>query len=171
LIDSLNTNVAIQRDSLDPDIGGRITLGNSWDLNDDWVIGASLLALANEKYRNEDQTRKAIGNPENFFSDVARTTLEERSTTAVNLGVNYRNDHMLEIGAYRLNTDESIASVESGTNSNIDPNERAVTYDARIEERELELMQISGQHTFLDTPWLTDVLERFSLADIEASWF
>jgi hypothetical protein len=62
LVDSLDTQVGIEPASLDPDLDVKVALGNSWYFNDDtWRFGVLFNGTYNDKYRNEDQHREAIG--------------------------------------------------------------------------------------------------------------
>ncbi|MFL2546152.1 MAG: TonB-dependent receptor domain-containing protein [Candidatus Rariloculaceae bacterium] len=178
LIDSLNTNVAATRQQLDPDQSIRLALGNSWDLNQDWRVGALFNATSSQRYRNEDQRREGVGDPSRgvgdfngTFQDIERTTYEERTVGALSVGVDYRGDHVLEFSSYVLATDEAQASISRGFDPNNEFPDQKLNYSARLEDRELTTSQISGQHAFLDTPVLGDLLDRVGLRDIEFDWF
>jgi outer membrane receptor protein involved in Fe transport len=178
LIDSLNTNVAAHHESLDPDQDLKAALGNSWDLNQNWRFGALLNVTYNDKSRNEDQFRQSVGSPQTHYFNVDRTVAEERTVGALNFGLEYRNDHTLEFAAYNIQNDEYDASIARGFDSNnqpsgndVDPDDQAVTYLTRIEQRELQLMQISGRHSLVETPWLSDVARNIALQNLEFDWF
>src|SRR5690606_20046559 len=60
LLDSLDTRVGIERQPLDPDMGAKIALGNSWYFGngDGWRFGVLLSGTYSESFRNEDQRRE-----------------------------------------------------------------------------------------------------------------
>jgi len=178
LIDSLDTDVAARYDSLDADTDLKAALGNSWDLNQDWRFGALMNLTYNDKYRNEDQFRQSVGNPENNYFNIDRSVREERTVGALNFGLEYRGDHSIEFAAYNIQNDEFDASIARGFDQNnqpsgndVDPDDQVVSYLTRIEERQLKLMQLSGRHTFLETPWLSEVAQKLALEDLEFDWF
>ncbi|HSG66395.1 MAG TPA: TonB-dependent receptor, partial [Gammaproteobacteria bacterium] len=57
----------------------------------------------------------------------------------------------------------------SGNDTDLD--DQALTYQTRIEQRELQLLQLSGRHTFLETPWLSEVARNIALQNLEFDWF
>jgi outer membrane receptor protein involved in Fe transport len=172
LIDSLDTRVGIGPSSLDPDLGVKLALGNTWHFADDtWRFGVLFNGTYNEQYRNEDQLREGIGSPQTNFVDVERTIYEERTLGALNLGFGYLDDHTIEISSYVLRNDEDVAGISRGFDSNIRFPDQKVSYETRLEKRELELTQISGDHTFLDTPALTSFLERRGFEELAFRWF
>jgi hypothetical protein len=171
LVDSLNTNIGTSLTSLDPDHDVKIALGNAWDLNGNWRFGILMNLTYNEKYRNENQTREGIGNPQINFLDIDKTVYEERTVGALNLGLNYLEDHAIEINSYSLTNDEDEASVARGFHANYNFPEQKLAYATRLEERELTLTQVSGTHSFLDTPWVTNLLEKRGWENAEFDWF
>lgn len=171
LIDSLNTNVGIGTESLDPDIDAKLALGNAWDLGSDWRFGVLVNATYNEKFRNENQRREGVGNPESNFLDIDKTTVEERTVGSINLGLEYLEDHVFELSHYTLTNDEDEASISRGFDANNQFPDQKVGYNTRLEERELTLTQISGRHTFFNTPLVTDQIKIELLEELEFDWF
>ncbi|HEX9660492.1 MAG TPA: TonB-dependent receptor plug domain-containing protein, partial [Rhodothermales bacterium] len=172
LIDSIDTRVGIGSTPLDPDFDAKIALGNTWHFGDEtWRFGVLFNGTYNEKYRNEDQRREGIGSPQANFVDIERTVFEERTVGALNVGFGYLEDHSIELSSYLLQNDEDEASVSRGFDANVNFPDQKVGYETRLEKRELELTQISGDHTFLDTPFLTSLLEKGGWEDLAFRWF
>jgi outer membrane receptor protein involved in Fe transport len=173
LIDALNTDVAPRQDSLDPDTGLKAALGNSWDLNQDWRFGALLNVTYGDQYRNESQYREGVGNPDINFTSFDRTVKDERTVGALNLGLEYLGDHLIEFAAYNIQDDEYDASVEHKFDNNFPPSggTQILNYFTRLEQRELKLTQFSGRHTFAETPRIGEFLRSISLDDLEFNWF
>ncbi len=171
LIDSLNMNVGTSVEALDPDFDGKLAIGNVWDIGRDWQLGALLNATANQKFRNENQRREGIGNPGVNFVDIDRTVREERTVASVNLGLEYAGGHSIELAAYQLNNDEALASISRGFDQNNEYPDQKLNYSTRIEQRELVLTQLSGEHDFLDTPVLSGLMDGLNLQDLEFDWF
>ncbi len=175
LIDSLDTGIAASYQGNDPDQGAKFSLGNSWYFGrgEELRIGALIDASYNEKYRNDNQRREAIGNPETQFVDLDRTIYEERTVASLNVGVDWLTDHTFAGSYYELANDEAQADFTRGFDQNNQQEEgdQKLAYGTRFEQRELELFQLSGQHTFYETPFVSDILEKVSLQDIEFDWF
>ena len=171
LIDSLNTDIGTSIKSLDPDMGGKLSVGNAWELGSDWEFGALINATYDQKYRNEDQHREGVGNPQVNFVDIDQTTREERTVAALNLGLDYLGDHSIEFAAYGLNNDEARANIARGFDQNNEFPDQKLNYSTRLELRELQLVQLSGEHTFLETPILSGLIGSLRLKDLEFDWF
>ncbi len=176
LIDSLDTRFPdADYDSTDPDSGYKLSLGNSWyfGAGEEWRFGALVDYSYNEKYRNDNQRREAIGDPETQFVDIDRTIYEERTVSSLNVGLDWGTDHTASASYYLLENDEAQADFLRGFDQNnleID-NDQKQAFGSRFEQRELELFQVSGQHTFYDTPIANTLLKAVQLEDLEFDWF
>src|SRR5690606_15157964 len=105
------------------------------------------------------------------FVEIERTGYEERRVGSINLGLDYMTDHSLRVDHYVLRTDEEIAAITRGFDSNIQfPNQR-LQYSTRLEKRELVLTQLSGEHTFADTPLISDLFDGNVLENLAVDWF
>jgi outer membrane receptor protein involved in Fe transport len=171
LINSLDTNVHSRFASLDPDRDAKLALGNAWEVGDDWRFGLLFNATYNEQYRNQNQHREGIGNPDTNFLDIDKTVFEESSVTSLNLGLDYLDDHSFEVSSYTLRTDDSEASISRGFDQNNQFPDQKVNYSTRLEERELQLTQISGDHRFADTPLFRKLVKSDTLSFLEFDWF
>ena len=174
LMDSVDTDVAARRDSLDDDASIRVALGNSWDFGGgDWTFGALFNASQSGNYRNQNQFREGVGAPDRNFVNIERTIHEERTVGGLNLGIEYLSDHSFEFQSYLLQTDESEAAISRGFDQNNEflNGDQKIEYFGRIEKRELSTSQISGNHAFVETAVLSDIMERMSLQDLTFEWF
>ena len=175
LIDSLDTNVDIRSKSLSPDVGYKLALGNSWYFGEgeEWQLGVLVNGTYDEQVRNQSQRREGIGAPDLNFVDIERTVYEERTVAAANIGLSWLTDHSVEASYYNLQNDEDQISISRGfdQNNSFEDGDQKTQFDTRLEERELELVQLSGEHTFFDTPWVGKALERVSAQDLEFEWF
>ena len=73
----------------------------------------------------------------------------------------------MEISSYVLRNDEAEASIARGFDQNNEFPDQKVNYATRLEERELQITQISGEHRFFNTPFVTDVLKLDFLENVE----
>lgn len=157
-----------------PDQDYKLALGNSWDVGYQWLVGGSLSAAVSEKFRNKDQFTREVGAPDRIFTNTERTTEEERETLSATLGAEYGNTHAVGVSYFKISHDVKDASIGRGFDQNNSPADgrELISYETRTEERELELYQLTGEHSleglealYIWTEWL-DFVENLRL-----SWF
>lgn len=145
---SLDRDIEIKETSLDPDTSGSITAGNSWLVNSDWELG--ILANVDQKtqFRNKNQIDKDHADPNQDYDVITRTVEEENLTAALNLGANYLDKHFLSTNSYLLRNNEDQSSIVLGQNSDflLSDGQQRKTYITRLEERELLVHQLIGEH-------------------------
>ena len=166
LILSLNRDVQPKHRSLPADYSNSLGIGNSWDLNDDFVVGGVFNFSQDSKWRNKNQTEKSVGSPDTVFSKTERTTEETRQVISANLGVTFQDMHNIQLGVYQIEDIDDDASIERGFTNNLPPsgNVEFNNYDTRLEKRELELGQLLGEHSF-------DQFNGDTLDTIKVDWF
>ncbi|MDO3380654.1 TonB-dependent receptor domain-containing protein [Gilvimarinus algae] len=147
---SLNRDVEITPQSLDPDYGGKLSLGNSWYLGDDWRVGALANLSYDHEWRNKNQEKKGIGNPDTVNSDVQRTFEEVRQLAAINAGVSFQERHTIEASGFYITNVEDQASISKGFDANNTQADgsQVLDYKTRYEERRLTVGQLTGDHAF-----------------------
>lgn len=161
---SLDRDIAITPKSLDNDLNGSISAGYSWDMPKNFTFGVLGNYSTSTKWRNKNQTRQGIGNPENNYSDSQITVEETHDTASLNLGLNYTDDHNIKTNSYFIENTDDRAQVTVGVDSNISiGEEERVEYITRFEKRELTVNQILGEHR-IALPFVDGV-------DLEIDWF
>lgn len=167
LLLSLNRDVEIYQKSLPADYSGSLALGNSWDLSDDLTFGAVINFGQDTKWRNKDQERHDIGSPEDRFSITQRTSEETRQIISTNLGLDYQDMHKLQASVYHIENIHDEARIKTGFNGSnytLAEGSEYVFYETRLENRELEVGQLTGEHKL-------DQLNRSWLDSIVFDWF
>lgn len=167
LITSLNRDVQPKSRGLPADYSNAVGIGNSWDLTDDFVVGGVLNFSQDSKWRNKDQTRRNIGSPDTAYSETQRTTEETRQVLSANFGVTFQEQHKLQAGVYYIENIHDQASIKTGfdgSNYALDKGVEYVNYDARLENRKLEVGQVLGEHEF-------DQFNGDTLDTIIIDWF
>lgn len=166
LLTSLNRNVEIEKKSIPLDASLGMSIGNAWDISDDWSFGALANGSYDQETRNKNQKRQAIGDPEQIYSDIERTTDETRELISLNMGVNYQGMHNLDFNAYKIDITEDEAQIETGhdASNRAQDGRQTVDYNTRYEERNLEVIQFIGEHKF-------DQLSGETLGDVNIDWF
>lgn len=148
---ALNRDVEIYERTLPPDFSGSLVIGNNWDLRDDLTFGAVANFSQDSKWRNKDQEHRAIGSPDERNSTTARTSEEIRQVLSTNLGLVYQDLHTLQASVYRIENIHDEARIKTGfdgSNYRKDEGEQYVQYDTRLENRELNVAQLTGEHKF-----------------------
>lgn len=170
---SLPRDISIDRGG-EPDQDYKLALGNSYDVGYQWLVGGSISAALNEQFRNRDQSNREIGSPETRYADIKRSTEEERRTLSATLGAEYGNTHAVGASYFKINHDVKDASISSGfdqNNSPVDGNQ-VVRYQTRTEERELDMIQFTGQHSLEGLERSYNWSERLGfLESLRLSWF
>lgn len=170
LLLSLNRDVEIYKKSLPVDFSGSLALGNSWDLNDDISLGAVVNFGQDTKWRNKDQDRRDIGSPEDRYSKTERTSEETRQVISTNLGLDYQDMHKLQASVYHIENIHDEARIKTGFNGSnytLAEGSEYVLYDTRMENRELEVGQLTGEHKLdqLNNDWLDTLVFDWFYSD------
>ncbi|QEY13292.1 TonB-dependent receptor domain-containing protein [Cellvibrio sp. KY-YJ-3] len=162
---NLDRNIEIEKKSIPVDVSTSVALGNAWDINDDWSIGAMLNASYDNETRNKNQRRQAIGDPDQIYSETERTVEERSDLVAVNLGIDYQGMHNLEMNGYKIDNREDEAQIETGhdASNRAQDGRQTVDYITRYEERSLEVLQFLGEHKL-------DQLSGGLLGDVMVDW-
>ncbi|PUA30577.1 MAG: TonB-dependent receptor [Cellvibrio sp. 79] len=170
LLLSLNRDVEISERSLPLDFSGSLALGNSWALNDDFTLGAVANFSQDTKWRNKDQEQKSLGSPDERNSKTERTTEETRQVLSTNVGLNYLEMHNLQASFYHIENIHDEARIKRGfdgsTYSKSDGSQY-IQYDTRMENRELEVAQLTGEHKFdqFNSDWLDTLVFDWFYSD------
>src|SRR5690606_25748487 len=77
---SLDRDIDLDEESLDPDMNFSISLGNSWALNDDWEVGALASVEQKTQVRNRAQVQRNYRDPSRLYDVKSRTVEEENFT-------------------------------------------------------------------------------------------
>lgn len=162
LMIGLNRDVTIYEKSLAPDFSGSLALGNSWAMGDDLDVGAVFNFSQDSKWRNKDQKTRDVGSPDTVVADIKRTAEETRQLLSTNIGVNYQDAHKLQAAFYHIENILDEARIKTGfdgSNFTLDKGSEYIKYETRLENRELEVAQVNGEHkldqlsrSWLDTP-------------------
>ncbi|MDJ0940096.1 MAG: TonB-dependent receptor [Woeseiaceae bacterium] len=178
LATSLNRNLDLSDKSLPADFEGEVTGGYRWFLGDDWDLGFLALADYSNKWRNRQRTFRRVTEPEQTFANANRTINQVTVTGGLNVGLNFLDDHEISVlGLFLRNTEDEATVAESCTlgqfNDCETTNNRERIQDTRFEQRDLEVLQVSGEHalnedTFDEFPFLNFLR---GLEGASGSWF
>jgi TonB-dependent receptor len=151
LATSLYRELDLKPQSLDPDLDLEGAAGNTWTIGEsgDWKVGALAVVDYKNHWRNRTRTVRSVTNPDTDTSETLRTTNTVVLTGTATAGVNYADEQQVQVtGIYLRNTDDE-ASLTTGNNFNFQRSsgDQFRNYRVRYEEREFEVLQLSGRHT------------------------
>ncbi|MDX1403020.1 MAG: TonB-dependent receptor [Woeseiaceae bacterium] len=173
----LNRNIVPQQKDLAPDVGVRASIGNSWQLGDDWEFGT----LVGGSYQTD--WRKTIARARNFNFPDERTDTEVETTESVTMagtasfGLKFTEDHTVETTTLWLRNTDDETAVTDFFNENREKSDGLGWrgYRFQFEEREMLTNQVSGTHYLGDAtrdrlPFLK-MLIGWLPTETEISWF
>lgn len=150
-------------DSVDPDYGFNLSLGNDFDFNDEIRYGFLLTAGYDNSWEVSDEFigEQAQRNGDEiifprFFDEVDTTEHAIRYSGMLNVGIDYKRNHRLEFTTIALNDTRDQIREKVGNSNNIQQSDGQRIRDVEViyEERQMWSNQIRGQHTFVDWNFL-----------------
>jgi TonB-dependent receptor len=173
---SLNRDIAVQDDSISPDIGLKANVGNRLLLRNGSELGFSLGGTYDNVWR--ESVRKST----NLTFPIERTDTVNRSTHSVNVsgtagvGLKLNAEHELSVnGLFLRNTDDD-TSIRDFFNENREISDGLGfrNYRLRFEEREMTNWQVQGRHVIGEQTREWPILQglvRWVPAQTEIDWF
>ena len=163
LLKDVNRDYDPRLESVGPDFGANLSLGNSFDYNDDWRFGflasvgynkdtdVSEEYIGEQPLRNGDEIRMV-----RFFDEVDTTEASVKWSTLLNVGIDYNRQHRIDYSVVVLNDTRDQIQERVGNTANItlSDNQRIREYNIQYEERKLFTNQIRGTHTFPELGFL-----------------
>lgn len=163
LLSDVNREYGPENTSAAPDMGLNVTLGNSYDYDEDWRFGFLATAgydaqtRATEQYELQDPDR--IGDDVilvRFFDDIQGTERTVQWSSLLTLGIDYNRQHQIDYSIIALNDTRDEIREKFGNTENLNQAEglRIRDIDIEYEERTLYTNQLKGMHTFPDLNFL-----------------
>lgn len=163
LLKDVNRDYDPRLESVDPDYGANISLGNSFDYNKDWRFGfltsvgynrdtdVSEEYIGEQPLRNGDEIRMV-----RYFDEVDTTEKSVKWSTLMNVGIDYKRQHRIDYSVVVLNDTRDQIQERVGNTANItlSDNQRVREFNVQYEERKLFTNQIRGTHTFPELGFL-----------------
>ena len=174
---ALNRNISLQSESANPDYDLRASLGNVYDLSDDWQAGFNVGASYGTDWRFRRTNTATFGLPEEQNGIKEESTQSVNIAGTVNLGLRYGDDHEISTTSLFLRNTDDETEVFDYFNENRQRSGGRGFRDYRLqfEEREMTTNQIEGTH-FLGTstreqlPFLDKLFGRLS-EESKFEWF
>jgi len=173
LATSLNREIDIKSESADPDLSIEAGLGNSWVLGESamWKVGVLGVGDYKNNWRNKTRINRSQQLPDIDNGTTEISTNQVSLTGSASAGVDYGDDHSLGFTYIFLRNTDDEAAITQRNNFNFRQDQGAQLRDYRIryEERELNLLQLTGRHV-LGPDTLGDTTAGF-LDGLEFSWY
>lgn len=175
LMSHINRDIGINRKKNDIDENLSFTIGNSFDINDEWTVGAIANYSQDSEERSRNQKRANIGSPETIYSHLDRTTEETKKLTSLGLGVDYLDEHNVQLNYFKIEdeTQEATITLSHDSNNTLQEGRQRVAYDTRFQDRTLEITQVLGEHTFsqFNNDYLNDIKVDWIYSDSTVETF
>lgn len=144
----LNREFGLEHRNPSPDGGLKFSIGNRFDVNQNWDVGVQAGASYNSSWRETTAIAR------NFNFPTERTDTEVESTRSVNiastlnLGANFTDDHSLEFMSLFLRNSDDETAVRDFFNENREVSDGLGVRDYRFEfeERNMRTNQLEGTH-------------------------
>jgi outer membrane receptor protein involved in Fe transport len=155
----LNRDYDPKAESLNPNTGLDIALGNKFDFKDFRLGFLSSISYDNkwevsEGYEGQDFTKGSEGNWSlvRGFDDVETTEHLVRFSGMLSLGLEYRRDHRIDFTSLILHETRDEISEKKGNTNNVTITDGLRIRDNEViyEEREMIANQLRGTHNFND---------------------
>ncbi len=174
---ALNRNISLQSESANPDYDLRASLGNVYDLSDDWQAGFNVGASYGTDWRFGRTLTATFGLPEEQNGIKEESTESVNIAGTVNLGLRYGDDHAISTTSLFLRNTDNETEVFDFFNENRPRSGGRGFRDYRLqfEEREMTTNQIEGTHflgasTREQLPFLDKLFGRLS-DESKFEWF
>jgi len=177
LATSLNRNIDINEQSMDPDLSVEGSAGNSWYFGEsqEWRFGVLALGDYENTWRNRDRVNRSVLTPDDVVFNTRRTVNQVTLTGSLNVGLEYAGEHRVEVAGLYLRNTEDDASITTGNNFNFQRSsgQQLRNYKIRYEERDLELLQVKGTHTLgpETRAMLGGLGDNALLKDLSFAWY
>ena len=173
---SLNRAIDFTEEAPDPDMSLEAAAGNSWSFgnSEEWQFGVLGLVDYGNQWRTRERVNRSQQFPDVTVTNTELTTHQVNLTGSLNTGLQYTDDHRVEVTGLYLRTTDDESSLAQRNNNNFQLADGAGLreYRIRFEERTLELYQIRGTHTLGEETadmlgdWVPDLARG-----LEFSWF
>jgi TonB-dependent receptor len=163
----LNRNYATQSKSMPLDLNGKISIGNTWLVGNDWEIGG----LVGANY--QQQWRRTTAVSTNFSFPDERTDTEQETTHSVNitgtgaLGARYMEEHEFFVDYLWLRNTDDETAIRDFFNENREISDGLGFRNRRFEfeERQMTALQFRGSHELGP-----NTRDRFGFVDSLVGW-
>lgn len=174
----LNRSYVPQSKSLPADISARASIGNNWQLNDEWEVGALLGASYQTDWRKTEALARNFNFPEERTDIEKETTQSVTMAGTANFGVRFTEDHEIATTSLWLRNSDDETAVTDFFNANREKSDGLGwrNYRFQFEERYMLTNQVSGTHYLGEAtrerlPGFLESLIGWAPTETKITWF
>lgn len=172
---ALNRDISVKEKDGSPDFSGKVSIGNTFDINDSLVVGAQFSGAYDTQWRERVTNTFDSAFPTEQFGTRNESTFSVNMTGTATVGLRYINEHDISFSSvYIRNTDDE-TSVTDYFDENREKSDGSGNrvYGILFEEREMTVNQFRGSHLFGANTKDLLPLDVFDWVSDEASldWF
>ncbi len=173
---ALYRDVSINSTGGQQDLSGEINIGNLWSFDNGMEFGAIAGGNYDREWRNSEIISRKFSNPREFVGFEDESTYSASITGHLAMGLRINEENSIETtNLFLRNTDDKVSVVDTFGADDNRPLSEGVgdrEYKIRYEQRELEVFQLHGEHTFGDATRELLGLESLVFADgLKLNWF
>lgn len=164
---ALKRDLAVQEESVSPDFGAKVSVGNKFLLGDDWELGFQVGGTYDNAWRESERLSRNFSFPDERTDTVNESTHSVNLSGTANLGIRYAFDHEITATSLFLRNTDDDTYVRDFFNENREISDGLGfrNYGMRFEERELITHQIQGSHYLGES-----TREKFPVVDTLLGW-
>lgn len=173
---SLNRNIAVQDDSISPDVGLKASVGNRFLLGGNSELGFTVGGTYDNVWRESVRRSTNLTFPDERTDTVNRSTHSINISGTAGVGLKLGPEHEVSVnGLFLRNTDDD-TSIRDFFNENREISDGLGfrNYRLRFEEREMTNWQVQGRHVIGEQtrqwPMLRDFV-KWMPVESEITWF
>ncbi|WP_199610553.1 TonB-dependent receptor domain-containing protein [Flocculibacter collagenilyticus] len=161
LAQQINRDYDPEYDTVNPDVGFDVAVGDSYETGDFRYGFLATLAYDNEwevaeEYQGEDFRKDVMDNQTTEwvmvrgYDEITSTEHAVKWSAMLSMGIDYDRNHRLDVSMMSLNDTRDLMRDKYGNSNNIllADGQRIHAFDITYEERQLLVNQIKGMHTF-----------------------
>ncbi|MBT8077709.1 MAG: TonB-dependent receptor [Gammaproteobacteria bacterium] len=167
LATSLNRDIGLKQESVNPDYQLRANVGNRFTLNDDWELGFNFGGSYQTDWRYRETFTADFGVPDEQNGIRKESTRNINIAGNLNFGVSFTPDHEISTTTLALRNTDDETEVFDFFNENR-PRSGGIgfrDYRLQFEERNMLVNQVRGTHYFGE-----DTRRKFKILDGLLGW-
>lgn len=171
---ALNRDMAVSSKGSSPDLDGRVSVGNVYDLASDLEAGVQLSGAYAGKWRGKERYQAVFSTPSEQFENEAETTYSIDVSATATVGVRYVDEHEITLASLLLRNSDDEVSISDFHNENrqFSSGLGFRGYRMEFEEREMLVNQVKGEHVLgFNTKDLSRGWLNWIPADAQLNWF
>ena len=145
---ALDRNIGIHETSTGPDGSMKFSVGDSFDMNDNWQFGFLAGTTYDSSWRKTTRLSRNFNFPDERTDTVNESTHSVNLTGTVNMGLHFTEDHEISTTTLYLRNTDDRTGIEDFFNENgqISDGRGFRDYRIKFEERSLRTNQMQGSH-------------------------